>query len=98
MTHKIKKKVMIMVHEIKKIETKLPRLGVNIRLWGCLAGFLAVAGLIWACGATIPTVAGIYLGYKLLKLILRILGLVVSILISVVSATILAIIISLLIF
>ena len=74
------------------------RFGINIRFWLLLAGLAVVAGLVCACGATVPAVVGIYLGYRLLRLILRIFGLLVSLFISVVSAVILMAIISLLIF
>jgi hypothetical protein len=93
-----KKNVMIMRNNGKNIETKLPLLGINIRFWLRLVGLAVVAGLVWTCGATISTVAGIYLGYKLLRLILRIFGLLVSLFVSAVFAVILIIIISLLIF
>jgi hypothetical protein len=71
------------------------RSGINIRFALLLAG---LAGLIWACDTSFATVVGIYLSYKLLKLILRIFGLVVSLFISVVLAVALIVIISLLIF
>ena len=82
----------------KNIETKLPLLGINIKFWGWLAGLAVVAGLIYAFGATFTTVVGIYLGYKLLRLILRVFGLVISLFYTAVSIVILIIIISLLIF
>ena len=90
---------MIMRNKVKNIETKkLPPLGININIWFCLAGLIVAAGLIYACGATFTTVAGIYLGYKLLRLILRVFGLVLSLFFTLVSITILIAIISLLIF
>lgn len=81
----------------KNIETKLSPLGININSWLKLAGLAAVVGLICAFGATFSTVIGIYLGYKLLRLILRVFGLVVSLFFSLVSIVILIAIISLLI-
>ena len=89
---------MIMRNNEKNIETKLPLLGINIKFWGWLAGLAVVAGLIYAFGATFTTVVGIYLGYKLLRLILRVFGLVISLFYTAVSIVILIIIISLLIF
>ena len=93
-----KKNVMIMRNNEKNIETKLPPLGININFWLRLAGLAMVAGLIYACGATFTTVAGIYLGYKLLRLIFRFFGLIISLFFTVVSIVILIAIISLLIF
>jgi hypothetical protein len=93
-----KKNVMIMRNNEKNIETKLPPLGINIKFWGWLVGLAVVAGLIYAFGATFTTVVGIYLGYKLLRLILRVFGLVISLFYTVVSIVILIAIISLLIF
>jgi len=93
-----KKNVMIMRNNEKKIETKLPLLGINIRFWVYLAGLVAVVGLLWACGATFWTVVAVFLGYKVLRLILRIFGLLISLFISVISVVILIAIILLLIF
>ena len=89
---------MIMRNNEKNIETKLPLFGINIKFWLWLAGLAVVVWLIYVCGATVSTVVGIYLGYKLLRLILRIFGLIVSLFVSAVFAVILIVIISLLIF
>ena len=40
-----------------------------------LLAFAAFAGLFWACGATVWTAVAIYLGYQVLKLALRLIGL-----------------------
>jgi uncharacterized membrane protein YccF (DUF307 family) len=93
-----KKNVMIMRNNRKNNETKLPPLGININFWLRLAGLAVVVGLIYACGASFTTVVGIYLGYKLLRLILRFFGLVFSLFFTLVSIVILIAIISLLIF
>ena len=82
----------------KNIERKLPQLGINIKYGLYLAAFLGILGAIYACGATVSTVVGIYLGYRVLKLLWRIFGLLLSLFISVVSVVILTAIISLLIF
>ncbi len=87
-----------MRNKVKNIETKLPQLGINIKFWLRLTGLAVFFGLIYACGATFSTVAGVYLGYKLLRLILRILGLLFSLFISTVSVVILIVIYLLLIF
>jgi len=89
---------MIMVHEEKNKETKLPLLGINIKFGLYLAGLAVVVGLIWACGATIWTVVEIYLGYRILKLVMRLFGLLLSVVFTVISILILLLIISLLIF
>jgi hypothetical protein len=99
MTQKIKKMSLIMVNNEKIIKTKkLPPLGINIRFCLLLAGLAAVAGLIWACGTTVPAVIGVYLGYRVLRLVIRLTGLLLSILFTVISIIILMAIISLLIF
>jgi hypothetical protein len=74
------------------------RFGINISIGLVLAGLGVVVGLIFGFGGTFSTVAGIYIGYKLLRLILRALSLVFSLLITLVSIAILILIISLLIF
>ena len=89
---------MIMRNNGKNIETKLPLLGININFWRGLAGLMLIIGLLYACGATFPIVIGIYLGYKVLRLILRVFGLILSLLISAVSIAVLTAILSLLIF
>jgi len=93
-----KKNVMIMRNNVKNIETKLPLLGIIIRFWLWSAGLAAATWLIYACGATISTVVGIYLGYKLFRLLLKIFGLLVSLFAYAVFAVILIVIITLLIF
>jgi hypothetical protein len=99
MTQKIKKMSMIMVNNEKILKQKNSlRSGIHIRFWGCLAGLAVVAGLIWACGATVSAVVGVYLGYKVLRLVLRLIGFVLSAVFTVISIIILITIISLLIF
>jgi hypothetical protein len=72
--------------------------GINISIGLVLAGLTVATGLICGFGGTFSTVAGVYLGYKFLRLILRVLSLVFSLLITLVSIAILILIISLLIF
>jgi len=72
--------------------------GINIRFWSCLAGLAVVAGLIYAFGATIWTAVAIYLGYKVLRLVMRLIGQILSIVFTVISIAVLILIISLLIF
>jgi hypothetical protein len=89
---------MIMVHEEKNIETKkLPRLGINIKFWLLLAGLAVVSGLIHAFGASFSVIVAIYLGYRVLRLVMRLFGLVLSIVFTVISILIFIAIISLLI-
>ena len=85
-----------MVHEIKNSETKkLSRLGINIRLGFGLAGLATIVALIFHFGATISTAIGIYLGYRVLRLVMRLFGQVLSIIFTVVTILILIAIISL---
>ena len=58
----------------------------------------AVVGLIGACGASIWTVVEIYLGYKALRLVLRLFGLLLSVLFTIIFILILFFIISLIMF
>ena len=74
------------------------RFGIHISFGFLLVGLAVVAGLIYGFGAALSTVIVIYLGYKILRLILRVLGLVLSLFFTVVSIVILIAIISLLIF
>jgi hypothetical protein len=92
MTHK--KKVMIM-RNIEKIR-KQHSLGSELIIkMGLLA---AIIGLLCASGASFYVVAGIYLGYKVLRLVLRLFWLVLALVFTVVSIGILITIILLLIF
>ena len=87
-----------MVHEVKNIKTKLPRLGINIDFWVRWAGLAGIIGLLYVCGATISTVLGVYLGCKILRHLLRLFGAFLSLVFTAVSIVILVIIISLIIF
>jgi hypothetical protein len=99
MTQKIKKMSLIMVNNEKILKQKNSlRFGINIKFWLLLAGVAVIAGLVWACGATFSAVAGIYFGYKVLRLVIRLFGLFFAAVFTVVSILILILIISLLIF
>jgi hypothetical protein len=89
--------IMVSNEKIMKQKNSL-RSGINISTGLVLAGLAVVLGLLYGFGGTFPAVAGIYPGYRLLRLILRVLGLLLSLFISVVSIVILTLIISLLIF
>jgi hypothetical protein len=97
MTQKIKK-VMIMRNE-EKIRKQFHSLGSEliIKLGGWLLGLAAIIVLIQAFGMSISTVVGIYLGYRVLRLVLRLFGLVLSIVFTAVSIFILIVIMSLLV-
>jgi hypothetical protein len=85
MTHKIQKKVMKMVHEIKNLKTiKLPPLGIHIRL----AALAAVTGLLYLSGATFSGMVGMYFGYRILRLVGRLSGLLLSVVFTVISIAI----------
>jgi len=86
-----------MVHEVKNIKTKLPRLGINIDFWVRWAGLAGIIGLLYVCGATISTVL-VYLGCKILRHLIRLFGAFLSLVFTAVSMIILVIIISLIIF
>jgi hypothetical protein len=86
-----------MVHEVKNIKTKLPRLEINIGFWLRLAAFSAIIGVLWACGGAI-SIFSAYLTFKILRLVLRFLGQLLSLVYTAVSIVILIIIISYIIF
>jgi hypothetical protein len=86
-----------MVHEVKNIKTKLPRLEINIGFWLRLAAFSAVIGVLWACGGAIYVISA-YLIIKILRLVLRFFGQILSLVYTAVSIAILILIISYLIF
>lgn len=70
-------------------------LGIIIR-FGLGVGILgAVIGVIYACGAPVASLVGIYLGYKLVKLLLRLVGLILSLAVTIISIIVLITIISL---
>ena len=87
-----------MVHVIKNIKTKLPPLRINIRFWGWLAGITAIFGLFYVDGANISLVLGIFIAYKVLRLVMRLFSLFLSAVFTAVSIVILVLIISFLIF
>ena len=87
-----------MRNNVKNIETKLSLLGINIKLVVCLAGLAVVTGLIYAYGAAFTAVVAIYLGYKILRLVMRFFGLVLSCALTLITIFILIAIILLLIF
>jgi hypothetical protein len=95
---KIKKKVIKMVHEIKNRKTKLPQFRFIIDFGVILAGLTVVIGLLYACDAAFSTVLGVYLGYKALRLVMRLFGLFLSFVFTLFSLFILVLIITLLIF
>jgi hypothetical protein len=86
-----------MVHEIKNIETKLPRLGIHIKLGAWLAGLAMVALLIKIFGTSVSAGLSVYLFYRIFRLAMRLLGQIFSIAITAVSILILITIISLII-
>jgi len=98
MTQKIKKKVMKMVHQIKKIETKLPQLRIIIKLGGYLTGLAVVIALFDGCEVSVFTVLGVYIGYRVLRLLMRLFRLICMAAITCFSIIILVLIITLLIF
>jgi hypothetical protein len=63
-----------------------------------LLGLTAIIVLIYAFRASFSVVVGVYLGYKVLRLVQRFLGSLVSVVFAVVSIIITTLIISLLIF
>ena len=91
---KVKKMSLIM--EIMKQFRSL-RLGINISIVLVLVGLSAIIGLIIGAGSTFTTILAVYLGYRLLMLILRTIRLIFSLLFSVASIVILIVILSFLI-
>jgi hypothetical protein len=59
---------------------------------------LVITGLIYALGSSFSVVAGVYLGYRILRLVLRLLGLVTAVVFTVISIAVLMIISLILIF
>jgi len=83
-----------MVHIVKNKKQRLPLLKINIRL-----GLqLAVFGVLYLYSGSISTVLGVFLGYRLLRLIFRLIGLLVTSVFTLISIIFLLLIISLIIF
>jgi hypothetical protein len=97
MTQKIKK-VMIMRNEEKTGKQKNSLLRNHHKIWLGLFGLTAVVGLIHLLGASFSAVVGVYLGYRVLRLVMRLFSPVMAVIFTVVSIVILISIISLLIF
>jgi hypothetical protein len=87
---------MIMRNE-EKIRKQNSLLWNQHKIWLGLLGLVAVIGLIRFFGASFSAVVGIYLGYRVLRLVLRLFSLVMASVFTVVSIVILILIISLLI-
>jgi hypothetical protein len=83
------------MRNIEKIR-KQHSLGSELIIKMGLSGL--IIGLLYAVGASFSVIAGVYLGYKVLRLVLRFFGLVMALVFTAVSIVILIIIISLLIF
>lgn len=87
-----------MVNNKKILKQKSSLLsGILINFVGCLAGLAVFAVLIYFFGASISTIIGVYLGYRILRLVMRLFGLLLSIIFTVVAILILIAIISLVI-
>jgi hypothetical protein len=89
---------MIMRNEEKIRKQKNSLLWFHHKIWLGLLGLTAVIVLVHAFGASFSAVVGVYLGYKVLRLVLRLFSLVVATVFTAVSIIILISIISLLIF
>jgi hypothetical protein len=95
----VKKMSLIMVNNEKILKQKNSlRSGINISIRLILAVLAAVAGLMWGFGSVISAAVGIWLGYRVLRLVFRLAGLLLRLVFVLVSIVILSIIISLLIF
>jgi uncharacterized membrane protein len=97
-TDDAKKNVRLMrnIEKIKKQNSLSSEIFIKLGLW--LMGLGLIAGLIYAFGASFSAVAGVYPGYKLLRLVLRLLGQILALAFTLISIIILIAIISLLIF
>ncbi|MDR2056995.1 MAG: hypothetical protein LBP83_01700 [Dysgonamonadaceae bacterium] len=82
----------------EKIKKQNSLLWNQHKIWMGLLGLVAVVVLMHAFGASFSVVVGVYLGYRVLRLVLRLWGLLASVVFTVVSIIILISIISLLIF
>ena len=71
---------------------------INIRIGLALVGVVAVVWFISAIGTSFSALVAVWLGYKLLRLIFKVIGLVFSFVFTLISIGILITIISLLIF
>ena len=89
---------MIMRNEEKIRKQKNSLLWNHHKIWLGLLGLTAVIVLIHAFGASFSAVVGVYLGYKVLRLALRLFSLAMASVFTVISIIILISIISLLIF
>jgi hypothetical protein len=89
---------MIMRNEEKIRKQKNSLLWNHHKIWLGLLGLTAVAGLIQLFGASFSAVVGVYLGYRVLRLVLRLFSLVIASVFTVISIAIMILIISLLIF
>jgi hypothetical protein len=89
---------MIMRNEEKIRKQKNSLLWNHHEIWLGLLGLVAVVVLIHAFGASFSAAVGVYLGYRVLRLVVRLFSLVMASVFTVVSIIILITVISLLIF
>lgn len=81
--------------KVRNMETiKLPRLGVNIRGWGWPA---MVMLSVYGWGTLFSTIIWICLGYRVLRLLMRLFGLLLSVIFTLASILFWLLIISLVI-
>jgi hypothetical protein len=88
---------MIMRNEEKIRKQKNSLLWNHHKIWLGLLGLVTVIMLIRFFGASFSAVVGVYLGYRVLRLVLRLFSLVMASVFTVVSIAIMILIISLLI-
>ena len=82
------------VHIVKNRKQSLPRLKIHIKYAVVL---LAVTALLYTCSVSIATVAGVYIGYMVLRLVMRLFALLTATVYTVISILVLLLIISLII-
>jgi hypothetical protein len=71
------------------LTVKLPRLGINMRLAAWMAGLAVDIGLIGCLGASFSSLEEVCLGYRIIRLVIRLIGQVFSLLFTVVSTLVL---------
>jgi hypothetical protein len=96
MTQK-KKKVRIMRNKEKILKQNSLSSRIYIRIGLVLVGVVVAVGLIAAFGTSFSNFVAVWLGYKLLRLIFKVIGLALSLVFTLISIGILIAIISLLI-
>ena len=93
----LKKRSKIMMQKVKKQETRTTFPPISMVWVMRVAGVAIIGALIWVFGQSVPAVIGVWLGYKAIKLAIRLFGLAMAFFYTAILLILIIVIISLII-